>query len=68
MWAYWTEVIIHKSGELLVRGVPFREGERVEVIVLRRMPPKVAQHPLRQTPFQYHRPFDSVAEDDWVLR
>ncbi len=65
MWVYRTEVVIHKGGVLVLRGIPFREGERVEVIVLRQMKPQTTKYPLRNRPFQYHRPFDGVAEEDW---
>ena len=56
---------------LTIRGVPFREGERVEIIIVS-MPRTLTNenhYPLRGKPFRYVGPFESVAEGDWdVLR
>ncbi len=67
MQVYRTETTVSPEGELVIRGVPFRPGEKVEVIVIqpRRHKETLDRYPLRGKPFRYERPFDSVAEDEW---
>ena len=74
---YRVETIISRNGTLTLRGIPFRAGEKVEVIVAG-VPGAEAPHtlregderyPLRGKPIHYAAPFESVAEGDWdVLR
>ncbi|ABY35463.1 MAG TPA: hypothetical protein DEF43_12815 [Chloroflexus aurantiacus] len=67
MKAFRTETVLHQNGVLIVRGVPFYAGEKVEVIIL--SPPiqraGVERYPLRGKPIRYIDPFDSVAHNDW---
>lgn len=71
MQTYRIETIISSNRVITIRGVPFRAGEKVEVIILSH-PHKwgsASRYPLRGKPFRYVAPFDSVAESDWdVLR
>jgi hypothetical protein len=67
MQTYRIETIISSDRVLTIRGVPFRAGERVEVIIVS-LPCKWERgerYPLRGKPFRYITPFDSVAENDW---
>ena len=66
MQAYRTETTLSQDGKLSMKGLPFRKGDKVEVIILTQKaekPPK--RYPLRGKPFSYQKPFDSVAEDEW---
>jgi hypothetical protein len=67
METYRTETTISANRALTIQGVPFRPGEKVEVIVLARprSRSKHKRYPLRGQAIRYDRPFDSVAEDDW---
>ena len=67
MQTYRIETIISSDRVLTIRGVPFRAGEKVEVIIvgLPRKWEKGERYPLRGKPFRYIAPFDSVAENDW---
>ena len=67
METYRIETLILQNHVLTIRGVPFRAGEKVEVIILsrRRQPNRADPYPLRGKPIHYTAPFDSVAEDDW---
>ncbi len=67
MEAFRAEKTIEKGGKLTVEGLPFREGEEVEVIVRprKRTPEHDGPYPLRGTVIRYTDPFESVAEDDW---
>ena len=67
MEAYRTDTVIQQDRVLTVRGVPFRAGERVEVIILSNTHQRDVQerYPLRGQPIRYTDPFDSVAENDW---
>jgi hypothetical protein len=67
MQAYRGEATIASDGTLTVRGLPFRAGDRVEVIVLE-SPPQAGgaeRYPLRGTPVRYDEPTAPVAEGDW---
>jgi len=67
MQTYRIETVISPNRILTVRGVPFRAGEKVEVIILshsRQEEPK-ERYPLRGKPIRYIAPFDSVAENEW---
>lgn len=73
MQAYKTAARIERPGELHLAELPFRAGDEVDVILLRRGGKRSEEpdkrYPLRGKPLRYDRPFDSVAEDDWeVLR
>ncbi len=68
MQAFRTETKLSQNGQLLLKGLPFRKGEQVEVIILaQKRTVSSKQYPLRQKPVTYHAPFDSVAEDEWAV-
>jgi hypothetical protein len=69
MQTYRTETIISEDGTITIHGVPFRTGDRVEVIILGYSHKKKdgERYPLRGKPIRYDAPFDSVAEDDWEV-
>ena len=67
MQTYRIETIISTNRVITLRGVPFRAGEKVEVIIVS-LPRKREidqRYPLRGKSFRYASPFDSVAEKDW---
>lgn len=66
MEAHRTKAVVGKNGSVVVRGIPFREGEPVEIIVLSRERSDVRQkdrYPLRGSVSRYEQPFESAAED-----
>ena len=69
MEAFKTEAEVSENGTVTLRGVPFRKGERVEVIVLAKAPPPAAvdeRYPLRGTAYRFEDPFSPpVSEDEW---
>jgi hypothetical protein len=67
MQTYHIESIVSADRVLTIRGVPFRSGERVQVIVVRlsNQSKGANRYPLRGKPYLYTAPFDSVAENDW---
>ena len=67
MQTYWMETVISQNRVLTIRGVPFRAGEKVEVIILSRPPVRegAERYPLRGQPVRYLAPFDGVAENGW---
>ncbi|MEJ5199371.1 MAG: hypothetical protein WHX53_10645 [Anaerolineae bacterium] len=69
MQTYRTETIVSPDRVLTVRGVPFRAGEKVEVIVLSSSRKRETRehYPLRGKPIRYVAPFDSVAEGEWLV-
>ncbi len=67
MQAYRVETTVTQDGTLIIKGVPFRAGTKVEVIILShfRKAAKEVRYPLRGKPIRYLAPFESVAEDEW---
>jgi hypothetical protein len=67
MQAFRTETILSQDGILTVKGIPFRAGEKVEIIILKLQPNPVGseRYPLRNKPIRYLAPYESVAEEDW---
>ncbi|NUM48755.1 MAG: hypothetical protein HUU38_28950 [Anaerolineales bacterium] len=66
MQAFRTETTLSQDGKLSIKGLPFRKGDKVEVIVLTQKSQQAKErYPLRGKPVVYHNPFDGVAEDDW---
>ena len=67
MQAVRIETTIGENGEVRLTKLPFKAGERVEVIVLpREMRADIAAgFPLRGVPIAYDRPTDPVAEEEW---
>jgi hypothetical protein len=65
--AYRLEAIIQEDGSLTLQHLPFRAGERVEVIVLEQASKggEPARYPLHGTRVTYVDPAEPVAEDDW---
>ncbi|MBU0495197.1 MAG: hypothetical protein KKB13_25415 [Chloroflexi bacterium] len=68
MQTYSVETAVSKDGSLVIKGLPLRAGERVQVTVRRkRQRPIQKLYPLRGTPIRYFEPFKSVAEADWEV-
>ena len=67
MQTYRIETIISKNRKLTIQGLPFRTGEKVEVIILSqpRKPDTPKSYSLRGQPVRYTAPFEPVADDDW---
>lgn len=61
------ETEVKKSGTIILRDLPFHEGEKVIVTISTHSPePELEKrYPLRGLSVEYKKPFDSVAEDDW---
>ncbi|MFQ5852248.1 MAG: hypothetical protein ACE5JU_16905 [Candidatus Binatia bacterium] len=67
MQTYRVETTVSNDGTLTIKGLPFRAGDKVEVIVRSREREREhrERYPLRGKPIRYISPFESVAEDDW---
>ncbi len=68
MSVYKMLVTVLKDGVIVIDGLPVKKGDEVEVVVsLRESGGRAAdRYPLWGKPFRYDRPFDSVAEDEWI--
>jgi len=66
MQAYRIETIVAQDGTVVIKGVPFRAGTKVELIILGHFPKAKgeARYPLRGKPIRYLAPFESVAENE----
>ncbi|TAK65827.1 MAG: hypothetical protein EPO24_02110 [Bacteroidetes bacterium] len=70
METFKTETVITKEGTLFLNGLPYKEGEKVEVPTIpstERNEIEKEKYPLQGTPLRYDNPFDSVAEEDWEV-
>lgn len=67
MEAYKTDIVVKEDGVVTLGGLPFRKGERLEVILLQRTRHNEdgELYPLRGESVKYVDPFGSVAEDEW---
>lgn len=68
MRAYRIEKRVAERGQLHLSGLPFQEGEEVEVIVLSRDTTdgkRVDPQSLHGSVKRYDRPTDPVADDEW---
>lgn len=67
MQIHRVETTIPSNRTLIIKGLPFKSGDKVEVIVRRQVPKQETgeRYPLRGKPIQYTDPFESVAEDEW---
>ena len=64
---YRVKTTVSKSGNLSIKGLPFKPGETVEVTVRRKQKKAnvKAKYPLRGKLLVYREPLKSVGENDW---
>ncbi|HEY9779035.1 MAG TPA: hypothetical protein V6D09_02690 [Leptolyngbyaceae cyanobacterium] len=76
MNAHKIETVLNEDGTLTLRGLPFRAGDAVEVIVLESRTPQHEAptpssdsnlYPLRGTVIRYDDPTEPVALEDWEV-
>ena len=67
MLTYRIEKIVARDGKLTIQGLPFRPGEKVEIIILShsRNRESVKGYALRGQAVRYETPHEPVAQDDW---
>ena len=67
METYRVVTLVSSKRSLMIEGLPFKAGEKVEVIVRRRERERERRerYPLRGTLVHTMNPFESVAESDW---
>jgi hypothetical protein len=66
--AYRVETVLTEDGKLLIEGLPFRAGERVEITVIEHQAssPDTNEFPLQGTVLYYDDPFEpAVPSEDW---
>ena len=69
METYRYETTLTRPGILTLTGLPFRVGERIEVIVHShsKKDEQDKRYPLRGQPIEYIDPFSSVSEEEWEV-
>lgn len=66
MSTHHIEITLSQDGKLTLDELPFRAGDKVEVIILaRQSKPNGQEYPLRGQPVTYVEPTDPVAQTDW---
>ena len=67
MQAHRVKTVLSEDGVIVLRGIPFRRGDAVEVVVYQF--PEIAQsasrYPLRGKPVALRSPAVPVAEAEW---
>ena len=65
--AQWRETIVGEDGELVLKGLPFKPGEPVEVLVVSKTAGSTAvpSESLRNSVLEFLEPFEPVAVEDW---
>lgn len=63
--AYRIEAVLSEDGKLLLDHLPFRAGQRVEVIILPADQVTSTDQALRGTVLRYDQPTAPIAESDW---
>jgi hypothetical protein len=66
MQDYRVETKVSSDGSLTINDVPFRPGDKVEVIIRSHNQGPSKCYTLRGKPLRYCDPFGSVAEEDWA--
>jgi hypothetical protein len=68
MNAHRIETALTENGKLSLQNLPFKKGDRVEIIILERSPSKPDSNfsSLRGTVIRYDDPFEpATSPDDW---
>ncbi|MEX1114000.1 MAG: hypothetical protein WEB53_02045 [Akkermansiaceae bacterium] len=67
MQAHRTETTLSEDGVITLRGIPFRRGQSVEVIVFpfATVASNGSRYPLRGKPVTLLGPTEPVADTDW---
>jgi hypothetical protein len=66
MYAFSVQTSVKKGNRLELNDLPFAEGDRVEVVLLRLpLASKKGHYPLRGKAVRYDAPTEPVAEEDW---
>ncbi|HEV7475838.1 MAG TPA: hypothetical protein VGN90_17410 [Pyrinomonadaceae bacterium] len=66
MSTHHIEITLSQDGKLMLDELPFRAGDKVEVIILAQQPKRNGdEYSLRGKPIEYLDPTDPVAPDDW---
>ncbi len=63
------EKVIQSNGTIVLENLPFDEGEKVEIIILKSdAESEKKRYPLRGTIYKYENPFESaVPIEDWKV-
>lgn len=70
MNAHRIETAMIENGKLSLQNLPFKKGDKVEVIILERNPSRIVSdcYPLKGTVISYEEPFEPAASpDDWEV-
>ena len=75
MNAHRVETVIRQDRTVVLKNLPFREGESVEVLISSCPSPSAQgknssekdRYPLRGTPIKYLDPTEPVADGDWSV-
>ena len=67
MPTYRVEATVSSDGTVTIKDLPFRKGDRIEVVMRSHERCGDLPYPLRGRSIRYDDPFGSVAEDDWEV-
>jgi len=69
METYTVDTIMASNGSLMLKDLPFKEGDPVEVIIIALPKHMLAEekYPLRGSVISYDDPYEPVAANDWEI-
>ena len=70
MNAHRIETALTENGKLSLQNLPFKKGDKVEIIILDRSSSKTApnSYPLKGTVLRYDNPFEpATSPEDWEV-
>jgi hypothetical protein len=65
--AHWRETTVGEHGELVLEGLPFEPGQRVEVLVISKTAGSTTAggRSLLNSVLEFREPLEPVASEDW---
>ena len=68
MDTHWIETALIENGKLLLKNLPFKKGDEVEVIIVEKKQKKSKLGSLKGTVIEYEEPFEAATSDeDWEV-
>jgi len=62
------ETALIENGKLLLKNLPFKKGDEVEVMIIEKNQKKVESGSLKGTVIEYEEPFEAaILDEDWEV-
>ena len=65
---HWIETALIENGKLLLKNLPFKKGDEVEVMIVEKKQKKFKSGSLKGTVIEYDEPFEAAtSNEDWEV-